>query len=30
MHECGIFEALGSKRLINFTGERSSTSRMKQ
>lgn len=30
IHEAGIFEALGSRRLINFTGERSSTSRMKQ
>jgi hypothetical protein len=30
IHETGIFEALGSNRLINFTGERSSTSRMKQ
>jgi hypothetical protein len=30
IHEAGIFDALGSNRLINFTGERSSTSRMKQ
>lgn len=30
IHEAGIFEALGSGRLINFTGERSSTNRMKQ
>lgn len=30
IHDAGIFDALGSNRLINFTGERSSTSRMKQ
>ena len=30
IHESGVFEALGSERLVNFTGERSSTSRMKQ
>jgi hypothetical protein len=30
IHDSGIFGALGSNRLINFTGERSSTNRMKQ
>lgn len=30
IHESGTFSALGCERLINFTGERSSTNRMKQ